>query len=306
MDVMRKLRVAVLANPGIGEIFLRTLADYGLEPLCVVTDHPTYPATGSGLRPLLRHLLIRASRALPSSFVPDGYSTFRAAASLGWPVIPSSHLLRPKTLDQLGALDLDFLFVFSFSVLPPQVLEVAKGGCWSFHPSLLPKHRGPSPIHWIKQAGQTETGFSILQLDDGIDTGPILLQERVDTSPQEDADLLMWRLCSLGARSFARLIVATHYEKPPEAIAQTGDASYEKRPKAGSGCVDPNMTLADLSRTVRAWRARGGARYGGKAGSRTIIDFVVLKDDLPSTHHPDHAAFFTADKQAVLLILESS
>ena len=302
---MRNLRFAVLVNPGVGEIFLQTLADYGLVPLSVVTDHPAHPTSGSGIRPQLRDVLIRASPALPSSLVPPGFGTYKTARRLGWPVIAKAHLLRDRTLDLLADLDLDFIFVFSFDLLPPEVLRLAKRGCWSFHPSLLPMHRGPSPIHWIKQQGQTKTGFTILQLDEGIDTGPILLQHRVETSVEEDADHLMWRLCSLGARAFTRLIVATHYQDPPEAIQQAGPSSYQKRPSRESATISSSMALAHLSQTVRAWRARGGARVATPSGLRTVLDVVLLDEDAPSDHHQDRAALRTTDGHTVLLILEA-
>jgi len=80
------------------------------------------------------------------------------------------------------------------------VLELFPQGCLNVHPSLLPRHRGPSPIQWAIACGDRITGVTTMLLDEGMDTGPILLQRRVEIGPRETAEELSKRLAELGAR----------------------------------------------------------------------------------------------------------
>jgi len=84
-------------------------------------------------------------------------------------------------------------------IIPEHLLEVFARGLVNLHPSLLPRHRGPSPIQWSLVCGDRSTGVTTMLLDEGMDTGPILLQQRVEIEPRETADLLSQRLAVLGA-----------------------------------------------------------------------------------------------------------
>jgi len=84
-------------------------------------------------------------------------------------------------------------------LIPQQLLRVPRYGFINLHPSLLPRHRGPSPIQWALVCGDRVTGVTTMQLDEGMDTGPILLQERVEIDARETAELLAPRLADIGA-----------------------------------------------------------------------------------------------------------
>lgn len=85
-------------------------------------------------------------------------------------------------------------------LIPAEVLDLPARGFVNLHPSLLPRHRGPSPIQWALVCGDRTTGVTTMQLDEGMDTGPILLQERLDIEPRDTAETLSPRLAELGAR----------------------------------------------------------------------------------------------------------
>jgi len=85
-------------------------------------------------------------------------------------------------------------------LIPANLLEVPPRGFVNVHPSLLPRHRGPSPIQWALVCGDRTTGVTTMQLDEGMDTGPILLQERLEIDPKDTAETLSARLADLGAR----------------------------------------------------------------------------------------------------------
>lgn len=84
-------------------------------------------------------------------------------------------------------------------LIPAELLAIPRHGFVNLHPSLLPRHRGPSPIQWALVCGDRATGVTTMQLDEGMDTGPILLQERVPIDDAETAEMLAPRLAAIGA-----------------------------------------------------------------------------------------------------------
>ncbi len=119
---------------------------------------------------------------------------------------------QPKTLknqgfkDRLAEIDADVAVVVAYGrIIPAEVLEIPKLGMVNLHPSLLPRHRGPSPIQWALVCGDRITGVTTMLLDEGMDTGPIYLRERITIDDNETAEELSPRLAIQGAQ----LIVKT-------------------------------------------------------------------------------------------------
>ncbi len=113
---------------------------------------------------------------------------------------------QPKALNteaamvELQSLEADIAVVVAYGKLIPQaLLPVPRHGFINLHPSLLPRHRGPSPIQWALVCGDRSTGVTTMQIDAGMDTGPLLLQRRVEIDPKETAAELSPRLAELGA-----------------------------------------------------------------------------------------------------------
>ncbi len=103
-----------------------------------------------------------------------------------------------RRLREVGA---DVAVVVAYGkLIPANLLAVPPRGFVNVHPSLLPRHRGPSPIQWALVCGDRTTGVTTMQLDEGMDTGPILLQERLEIDPKDTAETLSERLAELGAR----------------------------------------------------------------------------------------------------------
>jgi methionyl-tRNA formyltransferase len=120
---------------------------------------------------------------------------------------------QPKNLksgginDEIVGCGAEIAVVVAFGkLIPPDVLRLPPRGFVNLHPSLLPRHRGPSPIQWALVCGDRSTGASTMQLDEGMDTGPILLQERVPIEPNDTAETLSPRLAELGARLMVRTL----------------------------------------------------------------------------------------------------
>lgn len=108
--------------------------------------------------------------------------------------------------DELAGCGADIAVVVAYGkLIPDDLLAVPRRGFINLHPSLLPRHRGPSPIQWALVCGDRSTGVTTMQLDKGMDTGPILLQERLAIERKDTAETLSVRLAELGAR----LVVST-------------------------------------------------------------------------------------------------
>lgn len=115
---------------------------------------------------------------------------------------------QPRTLrdgssdELLRSLAPDIVVVVAYGcIIPPQLLHVAPYGCINLHVSLLPKYRGSAPIQWAVLNGDERTGVSIMQLDEGLDTGDVLMVEPVDIDPEETSGQLFDRVSALGART---------------------------------------------------------------------------------------------------------
>ena len=146
------------------------------------------------------------------------------------------------SLKECGA---DAVVVVAYGKLvPARLLEIPKHGFVNLHPSLLPRHRGPSPIQWALVCGDRATGVTTMQLDEGMDTGPILLQHRVSVEPGETAEMLAPRLAVIGAD----LIVRT--------LDELEEGSVKPRPQPSDGAnVTPllrrNFAKIDWSMPAR-------------------------------------------------------
>jgi methionyl-tRNA formyltransferase len=124
----------------------------------------------------------------------------QAAARLGIEVWQPSSLKGEPAAAELAAFGVDAAVVVAYGrLIPAALLAVPRHGFVNLHPSLLPRHRGPSPIQWALVCGDRSTGVTTMLLDEGMDTGPILLQKRVDIDRRDTAEQLAPRLAELGA-----------------------------------------------------------------------------------------------------------
>jgi methionyl-tRNA formyltransferase len=123
------------------------------------------------------------------------------ALQLGLPVTQPTKVRTPEFAAQLREQHADFALVIAYGrILPKPVLDAPRLGCVNVHASLLPKLRGAAPIQWAVVRGDTETGVCLMQMDEGLDTGPVLACERIPIDPDETSAQLSLRLSELGAR----------------------------------------------------------------------------------------------------------
>ncbi len=148
-----------------------------------------------------------------------------------------------------AALDLDAAVVAAYGLLLPEpMLGAPRRGCINIHASLLPRWRGAAPIQAAILAGDAETGITIMQMDPGLDTGPMLLSEAVPIGARTTAAALHDALAELGAR----LILRTLDENPPPRPQPAEGATYAPKLTREDGRIDWTRDAAALDRQVRA------------------------------------------------------
>ena len=164
------------------------------------------------------------------------------ALAAGIPVVQPARLRDPEWPDRLRAYAPEVAVVVAFGqILPRAVLDVPPRGSINVHASLLPRYRGAAPIAWAIIRGETETGVSIMQMDEGMDTGPVLLTARTPIGPDETAGELAARLADIGARALvdvARPARPPHPGAPAARRGHPGSAPQEG-PTATSTGVGP-------------------------------------------------------------------
>ncbi len=172
-------------------------------------------------------------------------------------------VLQPVTLKdaalqaRLSGVVADALVVAAYGlILPPAVLDLPRYGCINIHASLLPRWRGAAPIQRAILAGDTETGISIMQMDAGLDSGPVLLSERLPIDDDDNAGSLHDALAELGAR----LIVETLARWPlPSQTQPTSGVTYARKIDKSEAVLDWRAPARQLARQVRAFNPFPGA-----------------------------------------------
>jgi methionyl-tRNA formyltransferase len=173
------------------------------------------------------------------------------ALQRGIPVIQPTKMRDPRLHDELRALNPEFMVVVAYGrILPPAMLEIPLRGCVNVHGSLLPRYRGAAPIQWSIINGDTETGVCTMLMDEGLDTGPSLLCERLPIAEDDTTESLFARLAEVGADTLIRTLRGmrdgTVLPKP-----QAGDVVYAPPLKKEDGRLDWNRPASALAHQVR-------------------------------------------------------
>jgi len=162
--------------------------------------------------------------------------------------------LRGAAVEQLGALAPDLIVVAAFGqILRPEVLSLPARGCLNVHASLLPRHRGASPIAAAILAGDAITGVSIMQIDAGLDTGPVVARSEVTISPDDTSGTLGAKLSNLGAALLLKILpgwLAGSVIAEPQDGAQ---ATYAPQLNKEVARIDWHKAAERLEREVRAF-----------------------------------------------------
>lgn len=188
------------------------------------------------------------------------------ALRLGLPVLQPEKLRLPAAMEQLRAWSPDLIVVAAFGqILRPEVLELPRYGCINVHASLLPRWRGAAPIQAAILAGDAETGVTIMKMDPGVDTGPMLSQRSIPIAPEDTAGALFAKLAPLGAEllleTLPRYLSGDLQPQPQPEEGMTRAAMLKKE----NGLLDFTRPAGELERRIRAMSPWPGAylEYAG-------------------------------------------
>jgi len=177
-----------------------------------------------------------------------------AAQQLGLPVIQPEKLRSPEAFQQLQDWAPDLIVVAAFGqILRPNVLELPKFGCLNIHASLLPRHRGAAPIQAAILAGDAQTGITIMKMDAGLDTGPMLSQRSIPIEPQDTGGSLFEKLSQMGGELLLETLPGyLAGEIAPQPQPEEG-VTYFGMIKKEDGLLDFNLPAIELERKIRAF-----------------------------------------------------
>jgi len=178
----------------------------------------------------------------------------RLALSQGLDVVQIDKFKVAGTVEKLAALAPDLIVVAAFGLLlPPEVLNIPKLGCLNVHPSLLPRHRGASPIATAILQGDEITGVTIMLLDAGMDTGPILNQREVPITAEDTTGSLGIKLAQIGAQLLTETLPLWIEGRIKPRPQDENGASYSKMIKKEDGEIDWRLSAKELWQRVRAF-----------------------------------------------------
>lgn len=143
-------------------------------------------------------------------------------------------------------------------ILPPEIIHLPEFGCINVHASLLPKYRGAAPINWAVINGEKKTGVTTMLMDEGLDTGPALIQEVTEINAEDTAGTLSVRLSNLGADILTRTLESLEKGnlKP---VPQSGEATYARLLKKSDGLIKWSKSSEELSNLIRGVNPWPGA-----------------------------------------------
>ena len=217
-------------------------------------------------RAVLEALLARGEDVVGVFTAPDAEGApadplKECAVERGLPVFQPKSFRRPRVWDAMRELKPD-LGVMAYVTLfvPEEALDVPALGTIQYHPSLLPMHKGPSSINWPIIFGETKTGLSIFWPDDGLDTGPILLQKEVGIGPDDTLGSVYFNhLFPLGVDAMIEAVDLVRDGKAPKIDQEPGAGSYESWCRAEQAEIDWSRPAADVYNLIRGCNPQPGA-----------------------------------------------
>jgi len=190
------------------------------------------------------------------------------ALQLGIPVRQHKSLKAPQVRDEFIEWNAELaILAFVTQIVPPQVFSVPKLGSICFHPSLLPKYRGASALNWALINGEPVTGLTLFWVDQGIDTGPILLQKEVKIDPDDTAGSLYFnKIFPLGIETIGEAVDLIKAGNPPRIVQDESKASYDPPCRDEHAKIDWSLSAQQVYNLIRGCDPQPGAHttYNGK------------------------------------------
>ena len=205
-------------------------------------------------------MLTRPDRPAGRGQRPAPSAVKRFAVSRGLEIFQPESLKSPDAAARLHATRADAVVVAAYGmILPPSLLDVARHGALNIHASLLPRWRGAAPIQRALLAGDRESGISIMKMDEGLDTGPVLAQRGLPIAEDEDSGTLHDKLAALGADLMTTTLVELQAGRVQATQQPAAGVTYARKIEKEDTRLDWSRPAVELERAVRAFRPSPGA-----------------------------------------------
>jgi len=183
-----------------------------------------------------------------------------ALADLKIPVLQPDRIRRADAIEQIRALEPDLIVVMAYGqILPGTILAIPRIACLNLHASLLPRHRGAAPIQAAISCGDTETGITVIYMDEGLDTGDILLQSRISIATNETGASLHDRLAEIAPPALATALSQLQSGTAPRTRQNSAEATYAPKLEREHGEIDWSEPVQTIERKIRAFDPWPGA-----------------------------------------------
>ncbi len=285
------MKIIYMGTPDFAVGPLKAIIDAGYEVTAVVTQ----PDKPKG----------RSDRLIPSPVKA-------VAVEHDIPVLQPVRLRNPESIEELRAYPADIIVVAAFGqILPREVLKMPRFGCVNIHASLLPHLRGASPIQHAILMGDKESGVTIMQMDEGLDTGDILLQERIPIADDDTGGTLFDKLAVVGSGLIVKALPLIERGELTPVPQDEAMADHVGMLKKSMGQIDFTRPAAEIERQVRGMDPWPGAytTYNGKQLKlwKASIDITQDNDALPTPGtviRTDRSSVYVSTGDGVLRIDE--
>ena len=234
------MRIVFIGTGEIGVPTLRALLESSAHELIAVVTQPDKPAG-------------RDQRIQPPPIKA-------ALAATALPVLQPARIRSEETVHQLRELAPEVIVVMAYGqILPKSVLEIPSVACLNLHASLLPRYRGAAPIQAALVAGDAETGLTVIYMDEGLDTGDILLQKKLALLPNETGGSLHDRLAALAPQALLDALDRLAKREAPRIPQDSAHATYAPKLSRDNGRIDWTEPAELIERRIRAYDPWPGA-----------------------------------------------
>jgi methionyl-tRNA formyltransferase len=289
------MRILFLGTSDIGVPTLKMLREWREHDLIGIITQPDKPV---GRDQKLTPPPIKA--AIQQLRVP--YATSECKLEL--PILQPRRIKTAEAISDIRALNPDVIIVMAYGqILPREVLEIPKIACLNLHASLLPRWRGAAPIQAAIAAGDRETGITVMYMDEGLDTGDILLQKKIGIGPDETGNSLHGKLAQLAPDALKEAISFLARGEAPRTPQESELATYAPKLEREHGRIDWNEPAEAIERKIRAFDPwPGGFMNFGNRKLKIFRVTITDRSGKPGEILPgDNALIITAGKGALSL-----
>lgn len=281
MVTTRPLRIIFMGTPDFAVPALRALDESAHEVVCVYTQPPRPKGRGHKFQPSPVHL-----------YAQDHGIEVRTPLSLK----------NKAAQDEFAALNADVAIVAAYGlILPKPVLDAPHHGCLNIHASLLPRWRGASPIQRAIWAGDTETGITIMQMDEGLDTGGMIAAQKITITDKTTTSSLHDELSLMGANMALDVVEALASGKALEVTPQDdAQSTYAPLLTKEDGRINWHKNAAEIDRQIRALNPWPGVWTETKSSER----LKILEARPVSVPYPDYIGLLCGEGEAAGTLLD--